>query len=498
MLRKLTLAASLIGSFGAIHANAADFELFLAGATASDTAVRRIAVIDVCASSIEKYENVAIGYTYRCVPKAGLTGINPATDRVVIEKNTVAGSFTGVREVRNSVSLTKPPSPLSLGTSACGAGVASTEFGIPVTNFVCTGNGGTGVPDGGYSDVEPKIFNSLFAVSPTSPAPFGLSWQNGLASVAAFSQAFGFPVNDKAYRVLQVAQGKCASVAACTAADPNFIEANAPNLNVGDVRGFFSGSMTDWTGLDANRGTGASALGIAAASIGLDTAVKVCRRGDTSGTQASFNAVCQGAPCVGSAALPFFNNTNDNCAFNNGGAGTGLNQNGYIGDGTYPNVTADQCRGSYTQVINPGASNVDVCLTQADNRDEMAIGVLGLDRIPNDPGAAGTGDDPDGQTDKWHFVAFNMNYPSSTNIINCKYEFMTESNFNRRAAGNGVAYSTAVTSLLNKVQNSSADPTNPLPGIFSLPSRGFTWDGVLPIIKCERGGNTCSPLVTTF
>ena len=498
MLRKLTLAASLAVSGFAMNANAVDFELFLGGATALDTAVRRLIVIDVCASNIEKYSNVAIGFTYRCTPKTGLNGINPATDRVIISKNTVAGSFTGVREVRNQATLTKPPSPVNLGTSACGAGVAAIEFGINLTSFICTGNAGTGVPDSGFSDVEPAIFNSIFTVTPTT-APLGPSWQNGLASVAAFSQAFGFPVNDKTYRVLQVAQGLCASVAACAAADPAFGEALSPSLNIGDVRGMFGGSLLSWDGIDANRSTGTSAIATAAAAAGLDLAVKVCRRGDTSGTNASYRLLCQGAPCLGTAALPFFNNGTDNCSVNGTGGTTGttIGNGGYIGDGTYPNVTADQCKGNYTVVVNSGASNVDTCLTKADDFNEMAIGNLGLDRIPGDVGT-GAGDDPDGATDKWHFVKFNGVYPSDANVINCRYELMVESTFNRRSVGNGAAYSTQKTSLMDRLQNASADPANPLPGTYSLPSRGFNWDGVSQVIKCERGGSSCNPLSTAF
>lgn len=498
MLRKLTLAASLGASCFAMNANATDFELFLSGATASDTGVRRLIVIDVCASAIEKYSNSAIGFTYRCTPKAGLNGINPATDKVVISKNTVAGSFTSVREVRNQVALTKPPSPVNLAASLCGAGAAATEFGIAITSFTCTGNAGTQAPDAGFSDVEPPIFNSLFTVTPTSPAPFGPSWQNGLSSVSAFSQAFGLPVNDKTYRVLQVAQGKCASIAACASADPAFGETLAPSLSAADARGMFSGTLTSWDGIDANRSTFTSVIGTTATAAGLDLAVKVCRRGDTSGTQASFRAVIQGSPCLGSAALPFLDSTTDNCAVNNAATTTTtINNGGYIGDGTYPNVTVDQCRGSYTQVLNSGAGNVDTCLTKADDLNEMAIGLLGLDRIPGDPGS-GTGDDPDGTVDHWHFVKFNDVYPSTANIVNSKYEFLTESTFNRRSASNPPAYSTQKTSMMDKIQNSAADPINPLPGIFSLPSKGFIWDGVSAVVKSERGGNTCNPLSTTF
>lgn len=501
MLRKLTLAASLAVSGFAMNANAVDFELFLGGATALDTATRRLIVIDVCQSNIEKYQNTAIGFTYRCTPRAGLAGINPATDRVIISKNTVAGSFTGVREVRNQTTLVKPPSPVNLGTSGCGALAATTEFGIAIQAATCTGNAGTGIPDAGFSDVEPAIFNSLFTVTPVSPAPFGPSWQNGLASVGAFAQGFGLPVNDKTYRVLQIAQGKCASVAACQAADPSFGEALAPSLNIGDVRGMLGGTLLSWDGIDANRTTGVSAIATAASASGLDLAVKVCRRGDTSGTNATYRALCQGAPCLGGSALPFFNNGQDNCTVNGTGGttGTGIGNGGYIGDGTYPNVTVDQCRGNYTVVVNNGSSNVDTCLTKADDLNEMAIGNLGLDRIPGDVGS-GTGDDPDGATDRWHFVKFNDVYPSIANINSCKYELVVESTFNRRSAGNGAAYGTAKTSLMDRIQNASADPANPLPGVYSLPSRGFDFTGAptSQIIKCERGGNTCGPLVTSF
>ncbi len=487
MLRKLTLVSALAASGFAMNANAVDYDLFLGGATALDTATRRLIVIDVCASSIEKYSSPA-GFTYRCTPKAGLAGINPATDRVVISKNTLAGSFSSIREVRNQASLARPAIP---GTAGCPAsGTAATEFGINITTFACTTNAANAIPDGGFSDVEPALFDSPIPVTPTGPAPLGASWKNGLTSVAAFSAAFGFPVNDKAYRILQAAQGIFPSVAAATAGDPTFSAANAPSINLADARGMFAGSLTDWNGVSSNVATHAGTTA---------TSVKVCARLNTSGTFATFNALMQGNPCTGSAAAPFKDNTQDDCSVNGGtvGTGTGINNGGYIGDGSYPNVTADQCRGVYTQVKNSGAGQVDTCLTKADDLDEMAIGVLGLDRIPGDVGS-GTGDDPDGATDKWHFVKFGGIYPANSTIINGGYDFVAEANFNRRAPGNGPAYGTQKTALLDKIQNSSADPLNPLAGVFSLPSRGFTFDGVAPVIKAERGGNTCSPLLTTF
>lgn len=459
-------------------------------------------MIDICASQIEKYQS-SIGFTYRCVPKFGLNGINPATDRVIILKNSLSGAFSSVREVRNTTTtFSKPPSPLALATSGCDdPGVAGTEFGTPITTFTCIGNGGIDAPDAGFSDVEPKIYdtNPNFFVSPTTPAPFGPSWQNGLTSVTVFSQAFGISVNNKAYRVLQISQGKCTSAANCASVDPNFVEALVPNLNLADIRGMLSGALTDWIGIDANRATGVSAIGTAAAA-GLNTLLKVCRQVEASGVQASFNLLTQGFPCLSAYAAGFQNNANDNCAVNGAtlSSGTSLNQGGYIGDGTYPNVTVDQCRGLYTIVVNSGSSRVDTCLTKADQFNEMAIGTFGLGRIPNDPGASATGDDPDGPLDAWHFVKINDVYPSAANVVVGKYELTAESTFNRRSAGNGPNYSIQKVAIMNRLQDSSADPANPLPGVFSLPSRGFNWNGISPVIKAERSSINCQPLLTTY
>lgn len=503
MIRKLFIASSIFSLFFTMKAHAVDYELFLGGSTDFDTGLRRLIVIDICASQIEKYQS-SIGFTYRCVPKFGLNGINPATDRVIILKNSFSGAFSSVREVRNTTTtFSKPPSPLALATSGCNdPGVAGTEFGTPITTFTCIGNGGIGAPDAGFSDVEPRIYdtNPNFFVSPTTPAPFGPSWQNGLTSVTVFSQAFGISVNNKAYRVLQISQGKCTSAPNCASVDASFGAALAPNLNHTDIRGMLSGALSDWIGIDANRATGVSAIGTAAAAAGLNTAVKICRQVEGSGIQASFNVLTLGFPCLGAAALSFQSNAVDACTVNGAtlSSGVALNQGGYIGDGTYPNVTVDQCRGLYTVVVNNGASRVDTCLTKADQFNEMAIGTFGLGRIPNDPGASSTGDDPDGPADAWHFVKINDVYPSPANIIEGKYELMAESTFNRRSAGNGAAYSIQKTAMMDKLQNSSADPTNPLPGVFSLPSRGFNWDGIAPVIKSERSGNSCNPLLTTF
>ena len=513
MFRKLALAATLVSSGFAVTANAADEFVFLAGATATDTAVRRVIVLEVCANTIERFNSPA-GFTYRCIPKPAV-GL-PAGDRVIISKNSTVGAFTAVQNVRNfniAPFLAKPFTPPAAGAipAPCVAGANAAEFpGAPATQLYTgcadTAGGNAFAPDGGLSDVEPKLFDSITAVVNNG---LGNSWSNGLASVTAFAQAFVLPVNDKTYRVLQADQkiGGCVTPAACAALDPGFAEANAPSLSAADIRGFFSGTATDWDVTSTSAPGSVSGL---ATGAGLNTAVKVCRRNSSSGTQASFAALFQGKPCLGGSALAFLDNTQDNCNAasgnnpnNDGAVGTGAGQNGMIGL-PYPTVavpfaagSTDGCFGSYTQVINAGGGQVDVCLTNADNLNEMAVGLLSTDRRPGD-GVAPNGDDGDGIADKWHYVKYNGIYPSDNNVINCKYELITESNFNRRAAGNGPAYSAPVKAVLDFIQNATATPTNPLPGIYSLPSRGFTWDGVSQIIKCERGGNTCAPLLSTF
>ena len=519
MFRKLALAASLVSSGFAVTANAADDFVFLAGATATDTAVRRVIVLEVCANTIERFNSPA-GFTYRCIPKPAV-GL-PVGDRIIISKNTTVGSFTGIQNVRNSTIAPFIAKPFITATGSptvvpatppgtCVAGVNAAEFpGAPLTQLYTgcadTPGGNAFAPDGGLSDVEPKLFDTI---TPVVNNGLGNSWSNGLASVTAFAQAFALPVNEKTYRVLQADQkiGGCTTVPCVLGIDPGFTEANAPSLSAADVRGFFSGSATDW---DAVSTAGSGSVAALAAANGLNTAVKVCRRNSSSGTQASFAAVLQGKPCLGASGLPFLTNAQDNCNAasgnnpnNDGGVGTGVGQDGMIGL-PYPTVavpfnpaSTDGCFGSYTQVVNSGAGQVDVCLTNADNLGEMAIGILSTDRKPGD-GVAPNGDDGDGVADKWRYVKFNGVFPSDNNVINCRYELVTESNFNRRAAGNGPAYSASVKAVLDFIQNATATPTNPLPGIYSLPSRGFTWDGTSQIIKCERGGNTCNPLSTTF
>ena len=509
MFRKLALAASLASAGIGMNANAADDFVFLAGATATDTAIRRVIVLEVCASAIERF-NSAAGFTYRCVPKAAV-GL-PSGDRIIISKNTTVGSFTAIQNVRNQAPLlAKPYTPPAAGAipAPCVAGANVAEFtGAPATqvyNSCADSAGGAAfIPDGGLSDVEPKLFDTITTVIPNG---LGNSWANGLTSVTSFSQSFGIPVSDKAYRALQADQkiGGCTTVAACATLDLTFSEANAPTISAGDLRGFFSGGAVDWDAVSTTPGSIAAIA--AAATPALNTAVKVCRRNASSGTQASFSAVLQGRGCLGASALAFLDNTQDNCnaangnsPANDGAAGTGANQSGMLGlpfPGVGGSVTSDGCFGSYTQVINAGAGQVDVCLTQADNLNEMAVGLLGTDRQPGD-GTAPNGDDQDGVGDKWHYVKLNGVFPNVNNVINCRYELMTESNFNRRAPGNGPAYSAPVTAVMNFIQNATATPTNPLPGLYSLPSRGFAWDGVQQIIKCERGGNTCNPLSTTF
>src|SRR5262249_7001536 len=196
-------------------------------------------------------------------------------------------------------------------------------------------------PDGGLSDVEPALFGTT----------------SGLSSSSPIGQVFGTPVTDKLYRKLQTAQG--------ISEVSGFAQSNAPTLKSSELRGLFSGSITDWQGIDA---------GITGAGTGT-TSVKICRRGTTSGTQKTFEARLLGTGCMATALggqLFFSNNTNDDFTGNGTAIGTATS----LGNGGFTGFT-----GVFTVVINNGSGDVDTCLTAADNQDELAIGILGLDRL---------------------------------------------------------------------------------------------------------------------
>lgn len=437
-------------------------EVRISGASALQNSIAK-AVAEVCDStkplSDRNLYRSASGTTYTCTAKAAVLA---GGKTVVIRKRDAGGSAFGVLNLNvgtNTLGFTNPGGSCVASTvdTDVNAGVVGVQVDLDPTAAVLQFNAFSGCADTtlgvmyGVSDVEPTLFAGQGAV-------------NNVAGTALLAQVFGLAVNDKLYRKMQVAEGKYADEATAAANDPTFAEANAPSIEASQFRSIAIGNYRDWTQVNAN---------ITAAATGT-TAIKVCRRVATSGTQATFNARLLENPC-GSGALPFGTNASDDTALNDSNAA-------FLGK-----------TDAYTIVMNSGAGNVDNCLTLADNQDELAIGLLGTERVSG----ASPSDDADGVADKWHYVKLDGVYPSVQNTIDGKYDLYAEATWNR---GSGITYTADQEAVANFMISTMGSPDTitgaGLLGVAALPDNGFDPTSQTPVLKGGRGGNTCRP--TTF
>lgn len=217
-------------------------------------------------------------FTVKCSKDfAGLAGTN------AVAFNVDGGSFTAVEASTGGVGVKFVPT--TGGTATAGT---SNLAGIALqTNVTATG---TIVSEGGFMDIEPAAFGSALID--------GFGGVDGLApnvAAASFNQVFGVAVSKKLFQDMQAAQGintaTCATGAdeRAAACQPTISRAQYATIVAAD----FNAPKTD----------GAAFLGSAAGKLTL------CRRVDTSGTQASsnqyfLNNLTGGTPGVTGATLP--------------------------------------------------------------------------------------------------------------------------------------------------------------------------------------------------
>lgn len=411
----------------------AQVEVRVSGASALQFTLEKTIANQVCTAPGTIYNNGTFGNTYVCPSAFGTA---------TIRKRDSGGSGTGTVNLNTAGSSLAFVDETSASCALSGAVGGSTVGGVAGwTRFTGCGNKDYTVMYG-MSDVEPALFGNLGAV-------------NNVVGSPILAQVFGIPVSDKLYRKLQAIQGL--SDVNATTFDP----ANAPSISAAQYAALASGAYVDWTQVDEN---------ITEIAAGSGTAVKFCRRVPTSGTQTTFNAILLNNPCGvgnGSALVPGDNNSDDNIA----------------NDG---NVTNNHgpANGVYTIVMNSGSGDVDNCLTAADNQNEMAIGLLGTERLPE--GA-----------DKWHYVKLDGVYPSVANARTGQYKLVAEASFNRNPA---ITYSASQEAIAQILVTGMGDPATILAdnllGVAAIPDNGF--DPTDPstgsvVLKGSRGGNTCRP-----
>lgn len=314
-------------------------------------------------------------------------------------------------------------------------------------------------PDGGFADVEDDLWPTLMTYG-----------ENFTTSSANIGQLFAVVVTDELYLAMQAAQGLVvglpANPAALTAADV----ANQPSISKDMYASIASQSAAGaWH-------TDFSAL-VGAAGVGKN--VNLCRRVDTSGTQASSNAFFLANPC---ADRP--------------GVG-GLLAPATSADATGTSADAAATGSVFRVKQNSGTSDVKACLTKVNGNFDpvdqavsqgafggFGVGVVSAENVPKldlvDPT----------KTDKWKLVKLDGVSPNADAKQRAagaqgKYGFVMETVY--------VAHNPAQAGFFAELATDMGDPagTN-LTGVFVLPTTGATYDGD----KVGRGtkfGNNCRP-----
>lgn len=314
-------------------------------------------------------------------------------------------------------------------------------------------------PDGGFADVEDDLWPTLMS--------FGENFTTASANVA---QLFAVVVTDELYKAMQAAQGLVVGLpvnpAAMTAAEI----ANQPSISKDMYASIASQSASgqwhvDWAALVDIPGT--------TTIEGAKKNVNLCRRVDTSGTQASSNAHFLANPC---ADRP--------------GVG-GLLAPATVADATGTSADAAATGSIYRIKENSGSSDVKACMNKVnagfDPLDQsvsqgsfgkFGIGVVSAENVP-------------GSSDAWKIVKLDGISPNADAKQRAagaqgKYGFVMETVY--------VVHNPTYQGFFDELVKDMGDPAGTdLTGIFVLPTTtGVTYDGD-KVGRGTRLGNNCQP-----
>ena len=339
---------------------------------------------------------------------------------ILISKESEGGSNNGTRDVAqsNPLNFLDPANPGCTGSANIPAAGALNAYTL---NYGCS-NRITQVPDAGFADVESNLF-------------FGGAANSALLKAEPLFQIIFAPaVSLNTYRALQTAQGLTQDDA----------PANIPQLTRGQVTAMLNETVLTWDSL--------SLPGGGAFLPGED--VYVCRRGNDSGTQASFDAFFLNNRCVAAGLPPFV-----------GPTGNG----GVLGDDCEPGgCDWDAARyGNDFVFAGDGSGDVRACLDYRDSQGQHAIGVLSTNTRYN-------------STDReFRFIGIDGGVPTLSGAANGGYPFLVENVLNTRVTGaptgtqltiaNYIRDNAGLPSIVAGLNVSSQQPGGIDTGILSVP-----------------------------
>ncbi len=392
--------------------------LYIGGATATDRTLFE-ALLDqtngVCTDgtiSVYAKTNVAsfANWTVHCTVR---TGLALAGTEIGVAKSS-SGSEYGIDPVADGLSTFAGatitfanPAGAACASSTVAADAANSRLGY--TLFSNCGSTAATAPQVGVSDVEPALFGASASV------------RSKLISNGALVVPFTMPVSLNLYRALQTAQGLTGACATDTVATQS--DACTPNVTLAQVRALMSQNINQTSAL-----IGASNVAFSTTYPTVDSTILVCRRGDTSGSQKSFERLYFGQNCGGRSPslVVAFDSTavsgTTNCKT------TGC---------TWASPATPAALASGTLAPNyvfqgSGSGDVESCLDYANDNNFFAVGILSADRVPN------------ATTKQFRYVKVDGVLPSVENVLAQKWVFNTENVFTQPTgtSSNLAAYNT--------------------------------------------------------
>mgnify|MGYP000464332713 CR=1 FL=1 len=453
LTKQLAAAALLtLGCVSAAHAiNPASVpaanRVYFGGATATDNILENVLILQtggVCtAGTIDIYRgtNQRVIACTAAIP--GLVG-----QPIAFFKESLGGSGNGTTPVANGTSLQFLD--VNNAAFACTSGptpvAATATLNAYTVRTGCTPSIAQ-VPGAGVADVEPVLLGA-------TPAQIGNLTTNGVLGIL-----FNPAVSLNFYRAMQTAQGLAL----------NDLPANVPSLTSAQIRALFTGFYADFSQFDD-------------LTPPADSTVYVCRRGNSSGTQASFESYFLNQRCVDGVAA-FVEPTTTSCL----GSGCGWS----------PAFAADAV------FAGSGSGDVRACLDARNDAGSWAISVLSTETTYNN-------------TDRqFRFIRVDGELPTLESVANGRYSFFTENVINRRNGALNANQSTLVQYLIANLGQPSiiAGINTPFQanahgdgGVIAVPNFATIVPNASPVTQAAmrtnpvnsqlRNGNNCTPPIS--
>lgn len=403
-----------------------DVTIFVTGASAQKPALEAVVASAVCltpADVVKLTDGSGTGSKgWYCMGKSGAAG-----KKVVVLNRAKGGSAAGINQVLSTATTESEAETIDFST--CGAPNASNVS-------ACTGK--TKVESVmALSDVKVTEYASGILGSGA-----GYLSPSALTVVGVGLQGFGVVANPAMYNALQeqnIADGRLS--ASCTVGDAS--PACQPSIN-----------SSEYASLAAVASGVKSAAALLPNATTYNTSdLTLCRRVDTSGTQASSN-------------IFFLNNV----------CGT----SGYLG-AEAPATNVDFNASPFTVVENSETSDVKACVNNASG---LRLGVVSLENVPSS-----TATPPD----TYQYVKLDGVSPNFTvaGAVDAKQKVATRNGSYKFAVESYALYkgTTLEKAVAAQLANTLKSSTQDLVGVLALSGSGTS------SAQYKRGGNNCAPLI---